>query len=85
MTRLQHTAHALEYVIISVYSAELWHMFAAGNGPLYKTALAWIEPLLPRGRTLPQDWFVAWGVLLFAGMAWLSVYLYNHLAARHKH
>jgi len=85
MTRLQHAAHALEYVIISVYSAKLWHMFAEGNESLYKVVLAGITPLLPHDRTLPHDWFIAWGVLLFAGLGWLFVYLYNHFRSGHEH
>ena len=83
MTRLQHAAHALEYVIVSVYSAKLWHMFAEHNDSLYRMVVAGITPLLPHGRTLPHDWFVAWGVLLFAGLGWLFVYLYNHSRRGH--
>jgi hypothetical protein len=77
MTRLQHAAHTLEYAIISVYAAKLWHMFAAENEPLTHEFNKLIDFLLPAGRELPHHWFVSWGVLLFAALGWLAVYLYN--------
>ena len=84
ITRVQHAAHALEYVIISVYCAHLWHMFAAENKGLHEIVLQALAPVLPEGRTLPHDWFVAWGVLFFAGLGWASAYLYNHRRVRQE-
>jgi hypothetical protein len=81
MNRLQHAAHALEYVIISVYAAHLWHMFASENEDLYRQALRWLKPLLPSDRTLPRDWFVAWGVLVFATLGLFLVFVYNRASA----
>jgi len=77
ITRLQDAAHALEYVVISVYFAELWHMFAADNKELYRWVFRWIRPLLPADRTLPQDWFVGGGVLLFGAIGWLFAFLFT--------
>jgi len=78
MSRLQHAAHTLEYVIISVYAAKLWHMFAGDNKHLHELVLGWLQPLMPANRTLPEDWFVAWGVLLFAGFGFLFAYSNSH-------
>lgn len=36
------------------------------------------------GRTLPKDWFVAWGVIVFAGLGALFVFLYNHFRGKHR-
>lgn len=77
MARLQHAAHTLEYVIVSVYAAKLWHMFGAENHSIYESVAAAVNPLLPRDRTLPHDWFVTWSVIGFAAIGWLGVYLYN--------
>lgn len=79
ITGVQHAAHALEYVVISVYVAHLWHMFAAENKELYEKVVGWIAPLLPAGRTLPQHWFVAWGVLLFAAIGWCLAFFFTRL------
>jgi hypothetical protein len=84
ITRVQDAAHALEYVIISVYFAHLWHMFAADNMELYRKALDWIKPFIPPDRTLPHGWFVAWGVLLFAAIGWLFAFLFTRVRGRHE-
>ncbi|MEA2416623.1 MAG: hypothetical protein QOI58_3280 [Thermoanaerobaculia bacterium] len=82
--RVQDAAHALEYVIISVYFAHLWHMFAADNMELYAKALDWIKPFIPPDRTLPHGWFVAWGVLLFATIGWLLAFLLTRVRGSHE-
>jgi hypothetical protein len=84
ITRVQDAAHALEYVIISVYFAHLWHMFAADNMELYAKALDWIKPFIPPDRTLPHGWFVAWGVLLFATIGWLLAFLLTRVRGSHE-
>lgn len=78
ITNLQHAAHALEYVIISVYCAHLWHMFASDNEHLYIRIRSLVSPLIPAGSVFPpRDWFVAWGVAAFAMTGWFLAYQYN--------
>jgi hypothetical protein len=58
VTRVQKFLHVIEYFIVSVYHAHLWHMFAAENEPLQRWA--------GRALGLDGDWFVSLGVLAFA-------------------
>ena len=52
-------------------------MFAAENKELYRWVFRCIRPLLPADRTLPQDWFVGGGVLLFGAIGWLFAFLFT--------
>jgi hypothetical protein len=60
VTRAQKFLHVIEYFVVSVYHAHLWHMFAAENEPLKRCA--------ERVLGLDGAWVVSLGVLAFAGI-----------------
>jgi hypothetical protein len=68
---VQHVMHLIEYVLVSVYCAHLWHMFASDN----KSLKEWVDDHL-----FDADWFVSLGVVLAAFLGVLVVALLNSLA-----
>jgi hypothetical protein len=79
---VRHTAkfkrfvHMTEYFLVSVYFAHLWHMFAEGNRGFEQ----WVSRHLP----LREDWVVSVGVVVFAVLGLVFVWLINRLMGRHK-
>jgi len=74
VTRLQEFLHVIEFLIVSVYHAHLWHMFAAENEPLKRWA--------GRALGLDGDWFVSLGVLASAFIGLGVAALLNRLLGR---
>ena len=80
ITRVQNFLHLIEYFLVSVYHAHLWHMFAAENESLKD----WASRNF-RFIGLNGDWFVSLGVIAFAGFGLLVAWVLNLFLERGQH
>jgi hypothetical protein len=70
ITRVQEMVHLIEYFLVAVYSAHLWHMFASDNEDL--------KPWL-------HGWFIPLGVVFWAAAGFLLVFTLNRSLMRDGH
>lgn len=77
--RVQQFVHVLEYVLISVYCAHLWHMFAHGNHGLCAAVLG------GHPSEEAQHWFVSVGVVVSALMGLGIAFVFDRFLLKWLH
>jgi hypothetical protein len=74
ITNVQKVVHTIEYLLASVYLAHLWHMATNENH--------WMEEYFGPGL---WHWFVSGGVVVAAGIGFLTVFIVNRFIERRSH
>ncbi len=77
ITRVQRIVHAIEYLVASVYFAELWHMFAGENPVLYESARHALSGFVPESRFPSEGMFVGLGALAWGAVGLAAVAAFN--------
>lgn len=78
--RVQSFLHIIEYLIVSVYCAHLWHMFSEGNHAI--PIPAWMSRFIERLSGGPDDahaWFVSIGIVIAALFGLVVAFLIDTL------
>jgi len=77
ITRVQRIVHAIEYLVASVYFAELWHMFAGENPAFYESVRHTLGGLVPATAFPSEGMFVGLGALAWGAVGLAAVAAFN--------
>jgi len=80
VARVQSIVEWLEIFVVAVAVAELWHMFASENKPLWDRLPNWANKLFDQ-----REWFVSWSVAFVAVLAGFVAFWFIWRLRHQKH